>query len=161
MIYKQPSARPHWVRIHFELPSCVWADHIAVVGDFNDWDSNATPMHQEQDGRWAAAIDMPEGCQCEFRYLIDDHWMTDYHADGVSVNAYGTDNSIVIACLPAEALRLERSSSQIWNHEEKMLPFNCYQAGRGQNFLRTSAESLPVQDKKTSTIPGKDIKEQA
>lgn len=161
MIYKQPSEFPHHVRIHFELPSCVWADHIAVVGDFNGWDPNATPMVQEQDGRWGATIDLPEGCRCDFRYLVDDHWMTDYHADGFAVNVYGTVNSIVIACLPAEALRLERSSSQIWNHEEKMLPFNGYQAGRVQNFLRTSAESLPIQDKKISTIPRRDRKEHA
>jgi hypothetical protein len=119
MIYKQPSALPRHVRIHFELPSCIWADRIAVVGDFNDWDANATLMHQEEDGRWAAAIDMPEGHRCEFRYLVDGHWMTDYHADGFTTNAYGEHNSIVIASLSAEALCLERSSSQIWDREEK------------------------------------------
>lgn len=99
MIYKQPSERPYHVRIHFELPSCVWAVHIAVVGDFNGWDPKATPMHQEKDGRWGAEADMLEGCRCEFRYLVDDHWMTDYHADGFMTNAYGADNSIVVACL--------------------------------------------------------------
>ncbi len=46
MIHKQPSLYPGHVRIVFELPSCLWADRIFLVGDFNQWDEKQTPMRQ-------------------------------------------------------------------------------------------------------------------
>jgi hypothetical protein len=102
MIHKSPSPIPGRVRITFELPACVWADRIFLVGDFNQWDQKATPMGQDRDGVWRAVLDLEHGKQCEFRYLIDGQWRTDYHADGATGNGYGTENSVVRATLSGE-----------------------------------------------------------
>src|SRR5690606_3841621 len=102
MIYKSPSPLAGHVRITFELPSCLWADRILLVGDFNHWDSQATPMQQDRDGVWRAVIDLKRGEQAQFRYLIDGQWRTDYHADGSTQNTFGSENSIVYADLPEE-----------------------------------------------------------
>jgi 1,4-alpha-glucan branching enzyme len=102
MIYKSPSPLAGHVRITFELPSCLWADRIFLVGDFNHWDSQATPMQQDRDGVWRAVIDLKRGEQAQFRYLIDGQWRTDYHADGSAQNNFGSENSIVCADLPEE-----------------------------------------------------------
>jgi hypothetical protein len=84
MIYKTLSTLPNHVWITFELPASVWADHIFVVGDFNQWCATATPMCQDRDGILRATIDLPWGARSEFRYLIDGQWQTDYHADSLA-----------------------------------------------------------------------------
>lgn len=104
MIHKQPSSYPGHVRVIFELPSCLWADRIYLVGDFNQWNEQATPMHQGRDGVWRAMVDLPAGQQFQFRYLIDGQWKTDYHADGFAQSIYGADNSVVQATLPVAVL---------------------------------------------------------
>jgi hypothetical protein len=114
MIRKLQSPIPRHVRVIFELPACIWADHIYLAGDFNRWSTTATPMQQERDGVWRATIDLPAGSRCEFRYLVDGQWKSDYHADTLTPNDYGSQNSLVVACLPADDLVLERTNSQIW-----------------------------------------------
>lgn len=113
MIHKVLAARPGCVRILFELPSCIWADRVAVVGDFNHWCAAATPMRQDRDGVWRATIELPYGSRCEFRYLVDGRWMTDYHADHYVRNDFGAENSVVVATLDPERLAVEREYSQI------------------------------------------------
>jgi hypothetical protein len=113
MIYKTLASTTGQVRVTFELPSCIWADRIYLVGDFNHWDEQATPMHQDRDGVWRAVIELEYGSQCEFRYLIDGQWRTDYHADGYTNNSFGSENSVITAVLPEDTRLLERLSSRI------------------------------------------------
>jgi hypothetical protein len=115
MIYKTPSPIPGHIRIVFELPPCIWANHIAVAGDFNHWSPTSTPMRQNRDGVWQATIDLLQGSQCEFRYLVDGEWMTDYHADGFAPNRFGSDNSLVLAALSTDNLLIQRETSMVWN----------------------------------------------
>ena len=100
MIHKQLSPYPGHVRVVFELPSCLWADRIYLVGDFNNWDERSTPMCQERDGVWRATLDLPAGSHAQFRYMIDGQWKSDYHADGFAQGSFGADNSVVHAVLP-------------------------------------------------------------
>ncbi len=104
MIRKVAAPTPGYVRVLFELPSCLWADRIFLVGDFNQWNDTATPMHQGRDGVWRATVDLPHGSSYEFRYLIDGKWTSDSHADGFAQNSFGVSNSIVHALLPISAL---------------------------------------------------------
>jgi hypothetical protein len=113
MIHKTHSPLPGHVRVVFELPASLWADRIFLVGDFNQWNQNATPMRQDRDGIWRAAIDLRYGTQAEFRYLIDGEWRTDYHADGQTYNSFGSENSIVHAELPELTPGLDLSGSHI------------------------------------------------
>jgi hypothetical protein len=113
MIHKMISPLPGHVRVVFELPSCLWADRIFLVGDFNQWDEKATPMKQDRDGIWRATVDLRYGAQVEFRYLIDGQWRTDYHADGHTQNSFGSENSLVRAELPELIAVLEGPSSQV------------------------------------------------
>ena len=101
MIKKSLSSQPGHVHVVFELPSCVWADRIYLAGDFNSWDETSLPMRQSRDGVWRVELDLRSGQSYQFRYLVDGHWQTDYHADGTADNQFGTHNSIVRAELPA------------------------------------------------------------
>lgn len=104
MIHKQPSPFPGHIRVTFELPSCLWADRIYLIGDFNQWNERSTPMRQERDGVWRARVDLPAGNHYQFRYMIDGQWKTDNHADGFAQGHYGVDNSVVFAALPVPSM---------------------------------------------------------
>lgn len=107
MITKRKSSRPGFIRVVFELPAYLWADRVSVAGDFNGWDGQQTPMHQDRHGVWRAEVELPVGKRFEFRYLVNNHWLTDWHSDGVTANPYGTQNSIVDTTLPVKPLAAE------------------------------------------------------
>lgn len=71
------------------------------MGDFNQWDRNATPMHPGKDGIWWTMLKLAPG-QYEFRYLEEgDVWYTDFAACGVVLNHFGLFNSIVDVVAPS------------------------------------------------------------
>jgi hypothetical protein len=100
VIQKQRSPLSGHVRVVFELPSCIWADRIYLTGDFNDWQTGDIRLQQTRSGVWQAALDLPLGKSYQFRYVIDGQWRTDSHADGLSENNFGSQNSVVVAELP-------------------------------------------------------------
>lgn len=116
MIHKMATPDANYVRVSFELPSCLWADRIYLVGDFNGWDQTAMPMRQERDGVWRAVIDLPRDRSFEFRYLVDGQWTSDFHADGFTQNRYGDSNSIVHTALPVTTIPKHTRSE----HEERV-----------------------------------------
>ncbi len=113
MIHKMPSRKPGYVTVVFELPACIWADRIFLVGDFNDWQTHVTPFIQGRDGVWRAVLELPAGRQYQFRYLVDGEWQTDYHADGWVENPYGSVNSVVDTTMPVDETVVATGSGAI------------------------------------------------
>lgn len=109
MIHKSNSAREGYIRVIFELPACLWADQIYVVGEFNNWDKRSLPMVQTRNGTWQLAIELPIGKSFEFRYLVDGRWLTDNHADAIVDNTFGSQNSLICAKLPVTVYRTTSS----------------------------------------------------
>ena len=97
MITKRPSTKKGVVRVTFELPSTMWAERVNLVGEFNDWDTLATPMtHNRSDANWKVTIELQGGKRYGFRYLLDGkEWLDDWHADDYVENPYGSYDSIV------------------------------------------------------------------
>lgn len=85
MVHKTPSPVAGHMRIVFELPATLWADRVAVTGDFNQWCPASTPLQQAADGVWRAVLDLPVGQQYRFRYLLNGDWRTDSQADGFAL----------------------------------------------------------------------------
>ena len=74
---------------------CNTSRQVCLVGDFNDWDSQATPMQPGDGGMWYVTMKLPPG-QHEFRYHEEGGvWHTDYAAFGVTHNEFGGFNSLV------------------------------------------------------------------
>ncbi len=117
MIYKELSPRSGYVRVTFEIPASVWASHVYLVGDFNNWDSCASPFQQLHNGVWHITLELPAWHRYEFRYLIDGHWTTDSHADGCTEantgNGSKTVNSFVNTTLPLESLATSVGHSMV------------------------------------------------
>ncbi len=97
MIKKEPMERMGRVLVTFELPSSMWAERVNLVGEFNDWDTTATPMARSRaDANWKAAIELEAGRCYRFRYLVDGgEWLNDWHAADYIENPHGSDDSVV------------------------------------------------------------------
>jgi 1,4-alpha-glucan branching enzyme len=97
MITKGPAGKDRVVAVTFELPSTMWAERVNLVGEFNDWDTTATPMTRTRtDANWRVTVKLEEGRRYRFRYLVDGkEWLNDWHADDHSENPYGSYDSVV------------------------------------------------------------------
>jgi 1,4-alpha-glucan branching enzyme len=97
MITKTPAKEKGMVNVTFELSSSMWAERVNLVGDFNDWDTTATPMvRSRSDANWKVTVQLEAGKRHAFRYLVDGkEWLNDWHADDHLENPYGSYDSIV------------------------------------------------------------------
>jgi len=72
MIQKEPAKQRGFMRVTFELPSNIWAERVNLVGEFNDWDTTATPMSRHRsDSNWKVSVELKAGQRYRFRYLVD------------------------------------------------------------------------------------------
>ncbi|NJM06548.1 glycoside hydrolase family 13 [Candidatus Gracilibacteria bacterium] len=95
MVTKQPTTVGR-VRVVFSLPAAIWADTIHLVGDFNAWSEQATPMRLSDAG-WTVSLELQAGQTYQYRYLIDGaEWHNDWNADRYEPNDFGGHNSAVV-----------------------------------------------------------------
>ena len=89
-----------YCRVTFQLPkaSAASAESVALVGEFNHWQENETPMKKLKNGSFTVDVNLPVGNEYQFRYLIDSaRWENDHHADKYVKTPYGNaENSVVV-----------------------------------------------------------------
>ena len=74
---------------------CNTPRQVYLVGNFNQWDRTATPMHVDDKGVWHVSLKLSPGSH-QFRYWEGGEvWHTDYAACGVVRNEFGGFNSLV------------------------------------------------------------------
>jgi 1,4-alpha-glucan branching enzyme len=84
------------VKVTFYLPDSISAENVYLVGDFNGWDEQATPMEKLKDGRYKATLDLEKGREYQFRYLVNgSDWHNDWNADRYVPNPFSGDNSVI------------------------------------------------------------------
>ena len=57
------------------------AERVSLIGDFNNWEPNATPMIRQPDGRWMASIELSHGYH-QYVFLVDGKRVLDPNAAG-------------------------------------------------------------------------------
>jgi len=74
------------------------ADHVCIVGDFNNWDLDANPMKKvKKDGSFTASINFDKDKEYQFRYLINGKkWANEEEADKQITSPYGSENSVLV-----------------------------------------------------------------
>jgi 1,4-alpha-glucan branching enzyme len=83
-------------RVTFELPPAVAATNATVVGDFNKWTYDATPLEKRKDGRLSITLSLPAANSYRYRFLLDgERWENDWEADGYVRNEFGGDDSLI------------------------------------------------------------------
>ena len=85
------------VKVTFSLPKDVQAETVHLVGDFNNWDEQATLMKKDKEGNHTVEVSLEKGREYQFRYLVNGtEWHNDWHADKYVQNTFFGDNSVVV-----------------------------------------------------------------
>ncbi len=73
------------------------AESVAIVGEFNEWDTRAHLLKRQRNGDYTITLELKVGREYQYRYLIDNsRWENDYHADQYVKSPFGDcDNSVV------------------------------------------------------------------
>lgn len=94
MIKKQYLKSRPVCKVTFQLPSIMDAETIKLAGDFNNW--SATPMEQLKDGRFKTVVELEQGRDYQFRYLVNDQeWMNEEEADSYVSTPFNSENSVL------------------------------------------------------------------
>lgn len=73
------------------------ADKIQVVGEFNNWNTNGTPMKQLKSGDFTETIELYAGKEYQFKYLVNgSEWTNEPEADKEVSNPYNSINSVLV-----------------------------------------------------------------
>ncbi len=80
-----------------EIPQGLEAESLNLVGDFNNWNIEATPMKRAKGGAFRVTLDLEPGREYRFRYLVnDEHWCNDWNADAYLPGHFGEDDCVVV-----------------------------------------------------------------
>ncbi len=97
---KVPAARPTptsataptvSVAFEFHAPKAV---RVSVCGDFNRWSPEASPLKQQQDGRWHTTLALKPG-RYQYKFVADGQWLHDPQAKENVPNVHGSLNSVI------------------------------------------------------------------
>jgi hypothetical protein len=86
-------------KVTFRLPkeAAPEAQHVTIAGDFNNWDTQKTPLRRTKEGDFFVTIDLKTKREYRFRYCIDgSRWENDWQADKYIPNDFGSDDSVLI-----------------------------------------------------------------
>lgn len=96
MLKKQYLKSKDVCKVTFYTPQQIEAEQVYLVGDFNEWTEDATPMDKLKDGRFKATVALDKNTEYQFRYLVNgEEWHNDWEADKYVSNPYSGDNSVV------------------------------------------------------------------
>ena len=97
MLKKQYLKSKPVCKVTFYTPEQIQAEEVYLVGDFNQWTENATPMDKMKDGRFKVTVELDKDAEYQFRYLVNGaEWHNDWDADKYVPNPFSGDNSVVI-----------------------------------------------------------------
>ncbi|MFP4419460.1 MAG: isoamylase early set domain-containing protein [Desulfococcaceae bacterium] len=86
-------------KVTFRLPKeeAEGADSAFLVGDFNDWEEQSTPMKILKSGDFTVTVDLETGREYHYRFkLPGDRWKSDPEAESYASSPFpGVENSVV------------------------------------------------------------------
>jgi len=96
---KKPLKSKPVCKVTFRLPRELARDakKVHLVGDFNGWSEKATPLQKLKSGEFKVTVDLEQGREYQYRYLLDGRvWQNDDGADRYVPSAYlDAENSVV------------------------------------------------------------------
>lgn len=91
-VYQQDE--PIVVRLQLQAPQ---ADSVAVVGDWNEWNTNAHPLRDSDgDGVWEVEIEVRPDSEYRYQFVIDGRkWVPDPSSPITVDDGFGGENSVL------------------------------------------------------------------
>jgi RNA polymerase sigma-70 factor (ECF subfamily) len=120
------------------------AKAVALLGDFNRWDADATPLAKSTSGGWSRTMRLTPG-RYEYAFLVDGkRWVTDRFG-GVSHDAFDVETSVLAATGRADA---ESDGAAASTRLRKLLPHKSAErviatiaSARGHGLPATALEN--------------------
>jgi len=82
-------------KVTFTVPA-EEASSVAVVGCFNEWNEEATPLKKLKNGSFKGTVDLEAGKSYEFRYIVDGEYTNEPDADSTAWSDFASaDNSVL------------------------------------------------------------------
>ena len=81
----------HHADFHCHAPEAI---RVSIVGDFNKWNPNATPMIRQPEGQWTASLELRHGYH-RYAFLVDGITVLDPNAAGKSRDSQNQPVSLV------------------------------------------------------------------
>jgi 1,4-alpha-glucan branching enzyme len=82
-------------KVTFQVPAAE-AQDVRVVGTFNQWNTESTPLKKLKNGSFKGTVDLDKDQSYEFRYLVDGHYVNDEQADAYRWNEFAADENGVL-----------------------------------------------------------------
>ena len=70
--------------------------NVSVVGDFNKWNTDASPLKKLKNGTFKAVLPFETGNSYEFKYVVDGNYVNDDNADSFLWNDYANSENSVL-----------------------------------------------------------------
>lgn len=70
------------------------AKKVNLVGNFNNWNSNALAAKKDSKGNWAVKVNLKPG-RYEYKFFVDGSWLNDPRCNSCVVNSFGTKNCTI------------------------------------------------------------------
>jgi 1,4-alpha-glucan branching enzyme len=72
------------------------ANNVTVVGSFNEWSEEATPLKKLKNGSFKGTVNLEADNSYEFRYLVDGTYVNEEQADSYAWSDFaGTENGVI------------------------------------------------------------------
>ena len=73
------------------------ANYVFLAGDFNNWDTQNTPLKKLKSGEFSVTLNLQKGQEYQFKYLVNGkEWLNELDADKNVINEFQTENSVVV-----------------------------------------------------------------
>lgn len=82
-------------KVTFEVPAKE-SKTVSVVGDFNAWDTEASPLKKLKNGNFKAVFPFKSGNSYEFKYIIDGEYINEEKADSFAWNDFANSENSVL-----------------------------------------------------------------
>ncbi len=77
------------------------ARSVCLVGSFNNWEPQGSPMTRRENGEWFAVLELAPGMY-EYKFTVDGSWCchpgvddSQYSGEDAVPNCFGTKNRVV------------------------------------------------------------------
>jgi 1,4-alpha-glucan branching enzyme len=80
------------VKLRLDRPD---AKAVSIAGDFNHWDTETHPMHQDKHGVWTKTIMVSPG-RYGFRFVADGQWCNAPINSAKCQNCFGSQNNFIV-----------------------------------------------------------------
>ena len=70
------------------------AKAVFLAGEFNNWNTSATPMRRDPDGTWSVVVPLLPG-KYNYKFYIDGKWLQDFANPDSGPDGHGGKNSVI------------------------------------------------------------------